>query len=229
MDNPPRYARRAIDEAHIRAERFRQFPRDQWEMRAGQHHRVDAGPSSLLTQPFGSGLEDSRVGRFASQPRFCGMDQFRRGMAQQQLVRSEFRLKPVNIGLPDRGGGAEQADDPRTGQRGGGLDRGHCAHDRHVQRLAQGGERDGGGGVAGNRHQPGVKAFDQPAQQGGNAGGDLDLALFAIGQGSRIRDIQHRRLWQQPAQFGQHGQPAHAGIEQQDRRSWIGNGEFRAS
>ena len=62
-----------------------------------------------------------------------------------------------------------------------------------------------------------MKAFRQPPEQAGNPRRDLGLGLFAIGQPGQVGGIDHRGLRQLLAQCGQHGQPAHAGIEQQDR------------
>lgn len=217
MGDPPRDSGRAVDKSHFRPEGFGQLLLDQREMGAGQHHSVDRFTVFLPAQPIGSSPENCGIECFTGKAGFGGMDQFGRGMAQQQLVRREFRFKPVNIGLADRGRRAEQADHPGLRHGGGRLDRGHRAHDRHVQCFTQGGKGNGGGGVAGNGDKPGMEPFDQPSEKSGDTRCDLDLALFAIGQGGSISDIKHRRQGYQLAQFGKDGETAYAGIEQQDR------------
>jgi hypothetical protein len=112
--------------------------------------------------------------------------------------------------------GANQTDGAGPGERGGRLDRGHGADHRNLQHIAHHAKRNGRGGVAGDAGEARLVALRHPPQQPCHPRGDLRLGLGAIGQAGEISGIDHRRVRQHFAQGVVDGQPADAGIEQQD-------------
>ena len=127
------------------------------------------------------------------------LDQLGRAVADDRAVGGELRGEVVDIGLADRRLGAEHADHAALRHFRRGLDRRDRADDRQVERRADMIERDGRGGVAGDHREARVEALDQPAEQGGDAAGDLRLAPLAVGKAGAVGGIDDRRVGQQRA------------------------------
>ena len=104
------------------------------------------------------------------------LDQLGRAVADDRAVGGELRGEVVDIGLATVASVPSTPITRRLRHFGGGLDRRHGADDRQVERRADVVERDGRGGVAGDDDQARMVALDQPAEQGGDAAGDLGLA-----------------------------------------------------
>jgi len=227
MGDAPGDALGAIDEAHAGAKGGGELRGEEGEMGAGEDYGVNALAARLAAQAIDGALDQGRVDGLSAQGGFGGGDEFGGAMAQQALVGGEFGFEPVDIGLADGGLCAEQADGAGLGHAGGGFDGRDGADDGHFEHIAHTGQRDGGGGVAGDADEAGFKPLGHAAQHAGDAGGDLGLGLGTIGQACGVGDINDGRFWQEAAQGGQHGQAANAGIKEQDRAGGIGGQEAR--
>jgi len=90
------------------------------------------------------------------------------------------------------------------------------ADDRQVKSGANVGERDRRGGVAGNDREPRLVAFNETAEQRGDARREFSLALLTIRQAGIVGGVDDRRGGQPRAGRTEHGEAAEAGVEEQD-------------
>ncbi len=215
IGDTPRDSIPAMDEGQGSRRDLGETVGDERKMGAGEHDRVHPLAAGLIEQPVHRRGIVRRIAEIATQARLGQLDQPGRAVTQDQAVAGEFLGQTIDIGLADGRIGAEHADRAAARSFGGGLDRGHGADDRQVERGAHRGERDRRRSVAGNDHQSRIVAPDQPAEQGRHTRGNLPLALGAIGKTGTVGDIDDRRVRQQRAGRRQHRQPADAGIEEQ--------------
>ena len=119
-------------------------------MGAGEDYGIDSFAVRHGAKRGSRAVKHGRIDQLAPQLCFgCG-DKFRRAMAQQPFVGRKFGLQPVDIALPDRRFGAQQADYAGLRHRSRRLDRGYRADDRHFEHLPHRRKRDRRGGVAGD-------------------------------------------------------------------------------
>ena len=102
--------------------------------------------------------------------------------------------------------------------RAGRLDRRHGADEGHGKARAQLGERQRGGGVAGHHHQIGRMLRDRLTDHVDDARDQHRFRLVAVGEAGVVRDVDIGRVGPRGGHLAVDGEPADAGIEDQDGR-----------
>ena len=99
-----------------------------------------------------------------------------------------------------------------------GFDGGYRADERHRVALAQGGERQGARGIAGDDHEVGTRLVDELADDRDDALDELRLVPGAIGKGGVVGGVDERRSGLGLAYRRGDGEAAHAAVEEKDAR-----------
>src|SRR5438045_3052556 len=77
-------------------------------------------------------------------------------------------------------------------------------------------EGDGARGIARDHGEARVEAFDEPAEEGGDAARDLSLAPLAVGEAGAVGGVYDRRVGKELEGRRQHRQSADPGIEEEN-------------
>ena len=204
FDRPGRHGAEAVDQQRI--------------MRAGEHHGV--GAAAVRIDEAGGdlgldgGIDDGRAGELGlgegGEPRRADQHHIAAG--------GEFADQRAGIFAADGRLRAEHGDALALRLRAGRLDRRHGADEGHGKARAQFGERQRGGGVAGHHHQIGRVVGDRLADDIDDARDQRVFRHVAVGKAGIVGDIDEARVGPRRGDLAEHGEPADAGIEDEDGR-----------